>query len=103
MGIIHKSNSPWASPLHIVPKLGGGWRPGRYPILHIQDFSAQLDGKTIFSKIYLVRRYHQIHMAFEDIAKTDIITPFGLYEYLRMPFGLKSAPQTFQRLMDTVF
>ena len=42
-------------------------------------------------------------MALEDIAKTAIITLFGLYKYLRMPFGLMSAAQTFQRLMDTVF
>ena len=42
-------------------------------------------------------------MALEDIAKTAIITPFGLYEYLRMPFGLKSAAQTFHSNMDTVF
>jgi len=42
-------------------------------------------------------------MAASDILKTAIVTPFGLYEFLKMPFGLRNAAQTFQRMMDRVF
>ena len=68
----------------------------------MQDFTAQLEGKKIFSKIDLVRGYNQIPVAAVDIPKTAVITPFGLFEFLRMPFGLKNAAQAFQRLMDQV-
>ena len=69
---------------------------------YIQDFTANLDGAKIFSKIDLVRGYHQIPVHPDDVPKTVIIIPFGLFEFLRMPFRLKNAAQAFQHLMDKV-
>jgi hypothetical protein len=93
----------------MVPKKDGSWRPcgdyqrlnlvttpDKYPLPNMQGLSNGLHGYTIFSKIDLVKGYHEIPVATEDIPKTAIITPFGLFEYLFSPFGLSNATQTFQ-------
>lgn len=114
-GIISPSKSPWASPIHLVKKPNGSYRicgdfrgvnsvtlHDRYPIPHIHDFAMELDGKTVFSKIDLVKAYNQIPVAKDDVPKTAVITPIGLFQYNRMPFGLRNAGQTFQRFIDEV-
>jgi hypothetical protein len=114
-GIVQRSTSPWASPLHMVMKKDGSWRPcgdfcrlnlvaepDTYPLPNMLDFSARVAGCKVFSKIDLRKGYYQIPMHPADIRKTVICTPFGLFEFRRMPFGLRNAGNTFQRMMDRI-
>ena len=83
LGIIRHSKSDWSLLFHIVPKTKGrGWRScgdlrclnniskdDRYPILNMQDRSAMLEGKTIFTKIHLILGFHHIPVNKADISK----------------------------------
>ena len=116
-GIVRYSKSPWSSPLHMVAKGdSGGWRicgdyrnlnnitkPDRYPIPHMHDVSSKLHGKTTYSKLDLLSAFNQLPVNPADIEKTAVVTPFGSFEWLFMPFGLRNASSTFQRYMDNLF
>ncbi|XP_063635129.1 uncharacterized protein LOC134805855 [Cydia splendana] len=112
-GTARPSESPWSSPLHLAPKKDNGWRPcgdyrmlnartipDCYPIRHIHDFTQNITGCKVFSTIDLVKAYNQIPVNEDDIPKTAITTPFGMYEFPFMTFGLRNAGQTFQRFVD---
>ena len=114
-GICRPSKSPWASALHMVPKNNSDWRPtgdyralnlctqkDKYPLPNLQDFSQNLHGSQIFTKIDLVRAFNQIPVHKDDVEKTAVITPFGLFEFIFLPYGLCNAPQTFQRFINEV-
>lgn len=74
----------------------------RYPISLLQDFAASLCGKTIISKLDIVRAYHQIPLHPANHPKTTVITSFALFKFIRMSFGLRNALQTFERLTNGI-
>ena len=119
-GIIQKSHSPWAAPLLIVPKKGDGeefspravidyrWvnelllKDG-YPMPRTDDILAQMSGNPrFFSILDLFSGFHQVKMTKTATERSAFVTPFGQWEYLRMPFGLSNAPTSFQKMMQDI-
>ena len=119
-GIIRESNSPYNSPLWIVPKKMDNSKIKKYrividyrklneitidnkfPIPNIENILDKLGKAQYFTTLDLAKGFHQIPVLEKDQKKTAFSTPFGHYEYIRMPFGLKNAPATFQRLMNSI-
>lgn len=119
-GIIRPSYSPWSSPIWIVPKKADAsgkvkWRlvvdyrklneqtiDDRYPLPNITEILDKLGKCMYFTTLDLASGFHQIEVEPKDIPKTAFTVDYGHYEYVRMPFGLKNAPSTFQRVMDNV-
>lgn len=115
-GFVQRSSSRFRSPVTVAKKSNGQNRycidyrklnantiPDQYPLPHIQAFNYRAEGSSVFSKIDLTDAYYNIRIRKEDIPKTAAATPIGLFEFTRMPFGLRTAPQTFQRVMDSLF
>lgn len=118
--IIQHSDSPWSSPIWIVPKKMDAsgktkWRmvvdyrklnektiDDKYPLPNITDILDKLGKCNYFTTLDLANGFHQIEMETEDIQKTAFSTENGHYEFKRMPFGLKNAPSTFQRVMNNI-
>ncbi|GJU28364.1 putative reverse transcriptase domain-containing protein [Tanacetum coccineum] len=114
-GFIHSSSSPWGAPVLFEKKKYGSFQKcidyrelnkltikNRYPIPRIDDLFDQLQGLSVFSKIDMRSRYHQLHIKEEDIPITTFRTRYGYFEFQVMPFGLTNAPTVFMDLINRV-
>lgn len=119
-GIIRESSSSWTSPIWVVPKkmdnsgqkkyrivvdyrkLNEKTPADRYPIPEITEILDRLGKAQYFTVLDLASGFHQIEINPKDVPKTAFNIDHGKFEFVRMPFGLKNAPATFQRLMDSV-
>ena len=114
-GVIRPSIYPWASPITLVPKkdalprfcvdyrkVNAVTTPDRYPLPLIQYLFDQLGGSTVFSTLDLKAGYWQIPISEDSIPKTAFRCHRGLFEFLRLPFGLRNGPAVFQRIIDNI-
>ncbi|KAF9761101.1 Retrovirus-related Pol polyprotein from transposon 17.6 [Nosema granulosis] len=116
LGVVQKSRSLYASPAWPIVKKNGKVRlvvdykklnaktvRQAFPFPNIREQLQTLPPAKIFSQLDLNMGYYQIPVHKQDIEKTAFVVPWGHYEFLRMPFGLTSAPREFQRCMSDLF
>lgn len=114
--VIESSNSPWNAPLILVPKRDGTWRPvidyrklnrvtipDRFPLPVLNDLLQSIGRNKVFSTLDLLQGFWQIPLDEESKQLTAFSTPNGHFHFKRMPFGLRSSPITFSRLMTNLF
>lgn len=115
LGVIRTSRSEWSSPLILVKKPNGTWRPcvdyrkvnaitrgESYPLPRLDDLVDQVGNSAYITTLDLAKGYWQIELTPRAQAVSAFSTPFGHYEFITMPFGLKLAPLTFQRAMNNL-
>jgi hypothetical protein len=116
LGLICPSVSSWGAPMIFVRKKDRSWRifidylqlnkamiKNQYLLSIIDDLFDQMKGATMFSKIDLRSRYHQLRIKEEHIPKTAFKERFKHYEFNLFPFGLMNAPGVFMSLKNGVF
>ena len=116
MGVIQESTSPVVSPVVMVKKSDGNYRmcidyrelnlhtiPMRYPVRNTRTVLDRILGSKFFATLDLEKGYHQVPMDVESIKYTAFTVPWGVYEYVRLPFGVRNGPARFQLMMDKVF
>ena len=114
-GVIRNSHSSWSAPIIVVPKGDGGkcliidyralnkvTRKFVWPMPKVEDIFSQLNGAKYFSTLDLRAGYHHIGLTTDSIPKTAFTSPFGKYEYVKVPFGLAQVLAYFQELMTGV-
>lgn len=113
-GVIRPSVSPWAFPVRLAPKEGGerfcvDFRKlnevtidEHTPLPYIYDLLDKVALSSVFTTLDLAWGYWQVPLEDDSIEKTAFVTASGQYEFIVMPFGLKNAPSTFQRIIRNV-
>ena len=114
--IIEESSSPWASPIVLATKKDGSTRfcvdyrrlnsvteDVAYPLPRIDEALDCLGNSEWFSTLDLASGYWQVELDAAAKEKSAFVTHRGLHQFKVMPFGLKGAPATFQRLMASIF
>ena len=111
-GVIERSSSEWAAPMKKKDgtmrmcvdyrRLNAQSRTDAYPMPRVDDLIDRLGDAAYISTLDLSRGYWQVPVTKDARPKTAFITPYGLFQFRVMPFGLQGAPATFQRMMDVI-